>query len=132
MANNHARKYWILLAMIVLGVILYLNIPGKNQEAVGPTKLYTLEKTGAGVVVDYSASTGRMHAAVDAGLADAGLSIENVQEINREVPQQKAEGTIRWNARKILIMTDAKPEAVEQSMQTSLNNVGGEILCNVW
>jgi len=128
MANNRERKYLILLAMVVVGVILYLNISGNNQETVGPKQLYTLEKTGSGVVVDYSALTSRIHAAVDNGLTAANLSVQNVEETKREVPQQKVEGTIRWNARKILIMTDANPESVEQSIKPSLNGAGGEIL----
>lgn len=119
----------ILLLMVLGALILYLNVPDKKaKETVAPKQLYSLEKTGAGAVADYTATAQRIHAAVDNGLAGAKLDSRKVQEGRRESPRTAVEGTIRWHARQLLLAADTKPDNVKQALAAQLLNTGGEVL----
>ncbi len=120
----------ILLLMVLVGVVLYLNVPDKKsrETTVPPKQLYSLEKTGAGAVADYTATAQRIHAAVDNSLAGAKLDSRKVQEGRRETPRTAVEGTIRWHARQLLLATDTQPDAVKQALGAQLLNTGGEVL----
>ncbi len=120
----------VLLLMVLGALILYLNVPDKKvKETVAPKEeLYTIEKTGAGAVADYSATAQRIHAAVDNGLAGAKLDSRKVQEGRRESPRTAVEGTIRWHARQLLLAADSKPDNVKQALAAQLLNTGGEVL----
>jgi polysaccharide deacetylase 2 family uncharacterized protein YibQ len=126
-------KARLFLLLLVLGaVIYYMNEPEKKpKEAVAPPppqQLYTVEKTGAGAVADYTASAQRIHAAVDSGLAGAKLAARNVQEGRREVPRKAVEGTIRWHTRQLVLSGDAQADAVKQALAPRLRGSGGEVL----
>ncbi len=125
-----SSKTRLLLVLLALGaLIFYLNSPEeKPKETVATKQLYTLEKTGAGAVVDYTASAQRIHAAVDKSLAGAKLESRKVQEGGRETPRTAVEGTIRWHARQLLLAADTQPETVKQALATQLLNTGGEVL----
>lgn len=119
----------ILLLMVLGALVLYLNVPDKKaKETVAPKQLYSLEKTGAGAVADYTATAQRIHAAVDNSLAGAKLDSRKVQEGRRETPRTAVEGTIRWHARQLLIAADTQPDAVKQALAAQLLNTGGEVL----
>lgn len=127
------RTKWILLTMVAVAAVLYFFVPNKAaQETKAPVDKYKLEKTGAGVVADYTASSQRIHAAVDRGLAGAQLTWKNGQENNREVPRKEVEGTIRWHARNVLLTVpaDTKLETVQQALQAPLKAAGGEVLAS--
>lgn len=131
--KKKSNKLRLLLIFVALGaIILYLNAPEekKPQErgAHQPQQLYTVEKTGAGSVADYTATAQRIHAAVDNGLAGAKLSARNVQEGRREAPRKAVEGTIRWHARQLLLPADAQTDAVKKTLAARLANTGGEVL----
>lgn len=123
-------KTRLVLLLLALGaVILYMNIPAKPaKETVKPKQLYTVEKTGAGSVADYTAAAQRVHAAVDMGLAGAKLSVRGLQEGRREAPSKGAESTIRWHARQLLVPADAQADAVRQTLAAQLVGSGGEVL----
>jgi polysaccharide deacetylase 2 family uncharacterized protein YibQ len=127
-----SSKIRLLLVLMALGaLIFYLNSPEqKPKETVAPKQqqLYTLEKTGAGAVADYTASAQRIHAAVDKSLAGAKLESRKLQEGGRETPRTSVEGSIRWHARQMLLAADTQPEAVRQALAAQLLNTGGEVL----
>jgi polysaccharide deacetylase 2 family uncharacterized protein YibQ len=119
----------ILLLMVLGALVLYLNVPDKKaKETVAPKQLYSLEKTGAGAVADYTTTAQRIHAAVDNSLAGAKLDSRKVQEGRRESPRTAVEGTIRWHARQLLLAADTQPDAVKQALAAQLLNTGGEVL----
>ncbi|MDT8900218.1 divergent polysaccharide deacetylase family protein [Anaeroselena agilis] len=126
-----SSKTRLVLLLLVLGaLILYLNVPDKKaKETVVPKdKLYTIEKTGAGAVADYSATAQRIHSAVDKGLAGAKLDSRKVQEERREAPRTAVEGKIRWHARQLALPADSQPDAVKRALSGQLVNTGGEVL----
>lgn len=127
-------KTRLLLLLIVLGgMLLYMNTPSekpatKEQEA--PKQLYTLEKTGAGAVADYTVTAQRIHTAVDSGLAGGKYTVQGGQEARREVANKAIEGVIRWHARQLLVTGpgEVQPEAVQQAVAGSIKSSGGEVL----
>ncbi len=128
-------KVRLLLLLLVLGAVLYYmnnDTPEKKpRETVAPPsqqQLYTVEKTGAGSVADYTATAQRVHAAVDSGLAGAKLAARNVQEGRREVPRTAVEGAIRWHARQLLVSGDVQADAVKQALAPRLQGSGGVVL----
>ncbi len=126
-----SSKTRLVLLLIALGaLIFYMNTPEKKavKEPAAPKQLYTVEKTGAGAIADYTATAQRIHAAVDNGLAGARLTARNVQEGRREVPRKAVEGTIRWHARQVLLPVDTQPDAVKKALAAQLLNTGGEVL----
>jgi polysaccharide deacetylase 2 family uncharacterized protein YibQ len=131
MAKNRGRAKWILLALAVIALIVYINPFEKaTRETGAPKQLYNVEKTGAGVVVDYSATAQKIHGAVDGVLA--GLSSQVVQDGAREVPRQKVEGTIKWHARQLVVgvAEDAKMESLQQDLAQAIKTSGGEVLAS--
>lgn len=128
MAKKSGRGPWILLFLIIAAVVLYFQIPEKGVHEVD--KPYTLEKTGAGVTVDFTASARKIHAAVDSSLSKAGFTVRDVKEDNKEQPRQGVEGVIRWHSRQVLINVpaDASLEAIEQTLAGQVRSAGGEIL----
>jgi polysaccharide deacetylase 2 family uncharacterized protein YibQ len=129
--RSSGRAKWILLLLLVAGLAYYFHLPDKTVKETGvANQLYTLEKTGAGVIIDYTATSRRIHAAVDSGLAGAKLTVQSSQETRRDVPRQKVEGAIRWNARQLLITVpvDTKIETVQQAIAGQLKTSGGEVL----
>ncbi len=125
-----SSKVRLILLLLVLGaLVFYLNSPDKKtKETVAPKQLYSLEKTGAGAVADYTATAQRIHSAVDNSLAGAKLDARKVQEGRRESPRTAVEGTIRWHARQLLLAADTQPDAVKQALAAQLLNTGGEVL----
>lgn len=127
-----SSKARLALLLVALGaLIFYLNAPDKKAvKAPGsqPQQLYTVEKTGAGAIADYSATARRIHAAVDSGLAGGKLAARNVQEERREVPRKAVEGTIRWHARQLVLPADTQTDAVKKALAGQLPNTGGEVL----
>ncbi len=125
-------KARLFLLLLVLGAVLYyMNTPEKKPRETAdapPQQLYTVEKTGAGSVADYTATAQRIHAAVDSGLSGAKLAARNVQEGRREVPRKAVEGTIRWHARQLQISGDVQADAVKQALEPKLRNTGGVVL----
>ncbi|MDR3589454.1 MAG: divergent polysaccharide deacetylase family protein [Negativicutes bacterium] len=131
MAKKSGNGKWIVLLLAILGAVAYFNSGDKPKETVGPPQqLYSLEKSGAATIADYTATARRVHAAVDNGLAAAKLTVQNVQETNRETPRQKVEGSIRWHTRQILLSVppDTRIETVQQALDGPLKNSGGVIL----
>ncbi|WP_371381128.1 divergent polysaccharide deacetylase family protein [Sporomusa aerivorans] len=122
-------KWWLLLGIAIIGLIYYYNgkSPGKAKPA--PEPGYNLEKTGAGVVADYSQASLKIHNAVDAVLANAKLAVKEPKESKREVPRKEVEGLIRWHSRQMLIeLPDVmSPQSLEKMLiQAEVKLLGTE------
>lgn len=132
MAKRNIRTMWVFALLLVVGAIFYWQNSAikVNRENVVPKQLYTLDKTGAGTVVDYSAASQRIHAAVDSGFDAAGLSPQSSQESKREVPRQKVEGTIRWSVRQMIVTVsgDITSEKIQNALENALRSSGGVVL----
>ncbi|QDR81416.1 divergent polysaccharide deacetylase family protein [Sporomusa termitida] len=119
--SNHLK--WILaLAALVIAVIFY--------QAGSPPAGYDLEKTGAGVVLDFTDTANKIHAAVDAGLNSVKVKPERLTEARQEVPRTGVEGLIRWHSRSMLVMVPAtmSPAVVEQALTPAAANAGGQVI----
>ncbi|VBB05875.1 divergent polysaccharide deacetylase [Lucifera butyrica] len=127
MAKRSSRKGWILLGMALLAAILYFQLPDKEKQDSGHK--YNTEKTGAGVVADFSAATNKIHSAVDQGMQKAGLSVKDVKDSKREVPRKEVEGTIRWTLREVLAAAPANAslDNVQSAIQSAIKAAGGEV-----
>ncbi len=130
MAKTSSKRPWILVLLMVAAVVLYFQVPKNDVQEVN--KPYTIEKTGAGVVVDFTATSRKIHSAVDGGLSKTGLTAQDVKESSREQPRQGVEGVIRWHSRQIMvnIPADASLEGIEQTLAGQVRNAGGEILAS--
>lgn len=134
MAKRNNRAPWIVVLMVLITVILYFQIPEKsNQPPQGsqePGSRYNLEKTGAGAIADFTASSRKIHNAVDGVISKAGLKVQDIKEFNKEIPRQQVEGTIRWHTRQIMINVPANTtgENIKQLVSSGVAGTGGEIV----
>ncbi|MBP2655162.1 MAG: protein of unknown function YibQ [Firmicutes bacterium] len=131
MSKSHGNHRWVLFFLVIVAVAAYFyasNKPLKDTEI--QKEIYQTEKTGAGVVVNYSTAAKNIHTVVDKALAQTKAKIENIEEAPREVARQQVEGSIRWHVRQILVKfpVDTKVEIIEQAIATALKGVHGEIL----
>lgn len=133
MAKRTKKAPWVAAVLILVTVILYFQVSNNGsklaqvgQEA-GPR--YTVEKTGAGAVVDFSVASRKIHSAVDSFAANANLKIKETKESNKEVPRQQVEGTIRWHNRQIVASASGSNlENIKQLANNAINSAGGEVL----
>ncbi len=134
MAKRGNGKKGLLAALTiltVLAVIFYAADGGKpkpdnNQN----TEKYRLEKTGAGVVADFTPASGRIHSFVDTAFSQAGISPRDTKSENKEVKRQQVEGSIRWHVRQLLVTVadDAAVDRLKKLLSDGLKSSGGEML----
>ena len=127
--SNHS--IWILALIGVLAVIMYYQFgPKPENPAQPPEPGYNMEKTGAGVILDFSEHSLKLHAAVDSGLANTKVTPREVKEAKREVPRTGVEGIIRWHTRNILLELPetVSPETLEQAIKPLAANAGGKVI----
>lgn len=129
MAGKDKRKRtWMILVGIIIIGLLYLKF---SEPANQPSPLrYEETKTGAGAIVNFTGTTNKIHLAVDEVLRKQSFVIKDSKEIAKEVPRQKVEGAIRWHTRQLLITipNELSAEAVQQTLQSGINNAGGQVL----
>jgi len=125
--DKRKRAWMIALGMIVLAVLYFKFSGGANQPS---APRYDIEKTGAGAIIDFTASTNKIHTAVDETLKKAGLSVRDTKVATKEVPRQKVEGLIRWHTRQLLINIpgEMSVDMVEQALQSGVTSVGGQVI----
>lgn len=124
------NKKWILAIVAVLAIIIYYQVNQTPEKQPLPSPGYNLEKTGAGVVLNFTDTASKIHSAVDNGLANSKLSPKDTKEANREVPRKGVEGTIRWHARSMLLVPpeNITPEAIVQMLSPLVAKAGGKII----
>lgn len=129
------RLKWLLFAGIAIAALLYwLAHSGVDEKnPLKPGERYQVEKTGAGVNIDYSVLSRKLHAAVDQALAGQKLQAKDVKEAQRSANRTTAEGgVIRWHARHILTgaPADLPADTVAKAIATVVKNAGGELLAS--
>ncbi len=125
--SNHLK--WILAGVAILAAFIFYQNSKSPEKSPTPGPSYNMEKTGAGVVLDFSETASKIHAAVDAGLANAKLAPKEIKEAKREVPRKGVEGLIRWHTRNILIVPESmSPEALEQALTPLAAKAGGKVI----
>ncbi len=128
MAKKSNNLKWILaLAAALVAVVIFYQA---GKPPAQPTPGYELEKTGAGVVLDFTDTANKIHGAVDAGLAGVKVEPEMLKEARQEVPRTGVEGLIRWHSRSMLIRLPAtiSPAAVEQALTPLAAKAGGKVI----
>ncbi|WP_425058053.1 hypothetical protein SCACP_26950 [Sporomusa carbonis] len=131
MAKKNGNFKWLLaLGIILAAVIYYQQEKPLEKPPVPPAPGYTQEKTGAGVVLDFTETSTKIHTAVDNGLANVRLAPKETKETRREVPRQGVEGLIRWHTRSMLLVMPETmtSETLEQSLTPLIGKAGGKIL----
>lgn len=113
---------WIVVLAAVIGIIYFvMENPGNNTKP-----HYDMQKTGAGVIVDFNANSQKVHTIVDKSLAAAEIAVKDVQESPREVKRQSVEGLIKWHTRLVDVEADALQ--VEKVISQGLTSAGAQIL----
>ncbi len=130
MAKKNKRRtlFWLVLAVIIIIAAGFYNRYVNNKPEAGHN--YTVENTGAGLNIDFTAAARRIHQAVDDGLTAAGLPVRDVKEIPREVPRRSVEGMLHWPARQILTgpVADGDRERIRAALAGAVKTAGAEIL----
>lgn len=131
MARKKGSKARIMVILAAVAAVLFFLVfsQDKPPAALPPSpEKFTVEKSGAGATVDYSATSVRLHGIVDAALLNAGYKAQGVQEQRREIPRQAIEGMIRWHTRNITLSTmETTTDRFRQSLQQALPT-GVEVL----
>ncbi|MDF2875622.1 MAG: Divergent polysaccharide deacetylase [Sporomusa sp.] len=131
MAKKSNNLKWILALSAILAAIIFYQTSHPTEKApIQPNPGYNLEKTGAGVVVDFTEKANKIHAAVDGGLNSINVTPTAVKEAKQEVPRTGVEGIIRWHTRSMLITLPEtrSPEAVEQVLTPLAAKAGGKVI----
>ncbi|WP_434133257.1 divergent polysaccharide deacetylase family protein [Sporomusa sphaeroides] len=126
--SNHTK--WIAALLVILAAVIFYQTGQKPEPSTPPEPEYNLEKQGAGVVLDFSETSAKIHAAVDAALANNKLTPQEIKEAKREVPRTGVEGIIRWHTRNILLELPetVSPETLEQAIKPLAANAGGKVI----
>jgi len=126
-ANNRKKNWMILIAIIIMG-LLYVKFSAPANPY--STARDEVGKTETGGLVDFTGPANKVHGAVDEVLKKNGVSMQDLKEMAKTVPRQSAEGVIRWHTRQILIVmpSDLSTETLQQSLQTGIKNVGGQVI----
>lgn len=130
-AKKRSYGKWIAAIILILAGVFYFQNDKPPEKAPAPSEPnYNLEKTGAGVVVDFTAAAAKIHAAVDSGLAGSKLSPKELKEDKREVPRKGVEGTIRWHSRSMLVVPPEamSPEGLAQALTPLVTKAGGKLI----
>ena len=109
--GSHSSTRTVLLIVAAIAAVLYFftspDSSNKQRSITPPVpakqEKFTLEKTGAGTVADFSAAAQKVHTAVDEALTAQKVTLKSWQEQKREVPRQAVEGVIRWHTRHIAL-----------------------------
>ncbi|BBB92367.1 MAG TPA: divergent polysaccharide deacetylase family protein [Methylomusa anaerophila] len=131
MKSNNKVK-WILVAGIILIAILHYLLPKAPDRTPVSQPVPNIEKTGAGIIVDFTEEANRIHGAVDTALAQEKITPKDIREANREVARTTVEGKIRWHSRQILLSFPADGnesiDILEQSVRKLIKDAGGQVL----
>lgn len=126
MKKGSKKPLWLLLFLIVAAVGLHLY----TERGHMPASQGKIEKTGARVVVDYTATSRRIHTTVDQALAAGGLTGRDMAETSQETAFPAGEGLVRWQQRQLLVLVPANLtlESVRQLLAARLAATGTEVL----
>lgn len=114
----------MLLSLAVGYSIWHQDVP-KNSH-------YQLQKTGAGVVVDFTDTSQKIHQVLDQTLVENHLVLQQGEAGPKEQPRTTVEGKIVWHYRSesTRLSGDVTFDGLSQLLNQALKKVGGEILAS--
>ncbi len=133
MAKKKSNWKWIAaILLLIAAAFIYYQMGQTPEKAPPPGPSYKMEKTGSGVVLDYTETATKIHAAVASGLAGASITPKDIKEEKREVSRTGVEGTIRWHVRSMLLIIPESMslESIEKAITPLVGKAGGKIIGN--
>lgn len=133
MAKKKSNWQWIAaILLIIIAAVIYYQTEKTPEKPSVPKPQYNVEKTGSGVVLDFTETATKIHAAVVDGLANAAITPKDMKEEKREVSRTGVEGTIRWHVRSMLLVIpeNMSLESIEKTITPLVNKAGGKIIGN--
>lgn len=126
--NNRKKSMLGILLVLaaVIGLAYYVEDSGSPDTTNKPR--YTVERSGASTIVDFTDLSYKLHNAVDAILAKAKVSVKDKTEAPKEVPRQHVEGKFRWHARQVFVEADMTAEKLTEILKSGLKDSRGEVL----
>ena len=128
--NNRGAGSIFLALLLVIAVAAGAFFFFRQEDSINSVK-----PTPAKVVVsdgkaDYNQRCDALHNVIDKVLAGQNMVVSDMQRDTREVPRQKNEGKIVWNARSILLeATDAgTTEKLKRTLAAAVKQSGGVVL----
>jgi uncharacterized protein len=134
MAKKSSKKSGKGIVLLILCTIAFglwwllqnQTVPG-GMETSGHK--YKLQKTGAGVVVDFIDAARAVDAAVLKTVKDSGFKSTIGDRVVREVPRTHIEGAIKWENRRLTlaIPPGARTTDFEEALSQAVQKTGGQI-----
>jgi polysaccharide deacetylase 2 family uncharacterized protein YibQ len=129
--KNQSYWYWLLGGAILIAVGLYFVYSNQHVQTTKlPMSHYKLQKTGAGVIADFTDTSQQIHQAVDQITANNNFPVRKGDEQKKEQTRTKVEGKIVWDFRSesIALPPDVSVNSFTILLEQALKKVGGEIL----
>ncbi len=130
--KNHSPLYWLGGAILVaVGLyFVYSNLQAQTMES--PMSRYKLQKTGAGVIADFTDTSQQLHQTVDQIMANNNFAVRKGDEQKKEQSRTKVEGKIVWDFRSesVALPPDVAVNSFSSLLEQALKKVGGEILAS--
>jgi len=131
MAKKTNTFRWLLAFVAVLAAVIYYQA-GRPQDKLPSPAVpgYDIEKTGAGVVLDFTETSVKIHAAVDSVLKNEKLTVKETKETKREVARTEVEGMIRWHARSLLVTLpdNISADMLDKALISLVTQAGGKVI----
>lgn len=126
--RRRTRIVWFggILCLLCFAGFLYFQTAHQRQEA----KSYEIKKSGAGGMVDFSATARKLHTAVNNVIAAAGLQMENEQEGEQRTQLPGIEGEVIWSQRKVLVKVadEAAGKKLETALAEAIQNIPAKVI----
>lgn len=130
--SKGSGRFVILMILLVAAAALWTMLQQSQETAptgVGGQK-YQMQKTGAGVVIDYVKTSRDIDAAVMKTVKASGFKSIADERQPRQVPRQQVEGSIKWENRHIslAVPTEAKASGFRETLDKAVSKAGGKII----
>lgn len=116
----------LLLAAAALWQLQQGTVPvTKNEEG----HYYQVQKTGAGVTVDFTKAGRNLDEVILKAIKDRGLKSKSGDRQPRQVTRKQVEGFIKWENRHITVAvpTEAEKAALKESLTAAVKKAGGQV-----
>jgi polysaccharide deacetylase 2 family uncharacterized protein YibQ len=133
--SKGSGRFVALVIMLAAAVALWLMLQ-RGQETVttggGGGQKYQVQKTGAGVIIDFVKAGRDLDTAIMKTVKDSGFKSIADERQSRQVPRQQVEGTIKWENRHITlaIPTEAKVKSFRDTLENTVKKSGGRIIAS--
>ncbi len=130
--NSGIRFKLIMLLLVVAGLwqLQQRTTPVTTNNEEG--HYYQVEKTGAGVTVDFTKAGRNLDDVISKVIKDSGLKSKADDRQPRQVTRKQVEGFIKWENRHITVAvpTEAGQAALLESLTTAVKKAGGQVFAS--